>query len=102
MALVFDAEQNFTCRSCGECCRRDFDIVVTDAEKERLEEAGAPRWFRETGSEEPGSASSPFEFAGSGLLRIRKRPDGVCGFLSAENRCRIHEEIADATIRTDP
>ncbi|MBK5257221.1 MAG: YkgJ family cysteine cluster protein [Vicinamibacteria bacterium] len=93
MTLVFDAEQNFTCLSCGECCRRAFDIVVTDAEKERLEARNAGRWFRETASEEPGAASSPFEFAGTGLLRIRKRPDGVCGFLSAENRCRIHEEL---------
>jgi Fe-S-cluster containining protein len=93
MGLVFDAEQNFTCRSCGECCRRAFDIVVTESEKERLERAEAARWFRDSSSAEPGSIASPFEFAGSGLLRIRKRPDGVCGFLSPENRCRIHEEL---------
>lgn len=93
MALRFDAEQNFTCRSCGECCRRAFDIVVTDAEKARLEAANASRWFREHHAAEPGAGSSPFEFGESGLLRIRKRPDGVCGFLSAENRCRIHEEL---------
>ena len=54
MALVFDAEQNFTCQSCGECCRRDFDIVVTDAEKERLEAAGAARWFRAIRCRGPG------------------------------------------------
>jgi Fe-S-cluster containining protein len=96
MTLVFDAEQNFTCRSCGECCRRAFDIVVTDAEKARLEATNAARWFRETASAGPGAAASPFEFAGSGLLRIRKRPDGVCGFLSTENRCRIHEELGGA------
>jgi hypothetical protein len=29
-------------------------------------------------------------------MRIRKRPDGVCGFLSDENRCRIHEELGAA------
>ncbi len=93
MTLVFDTEQNFTCRSCGECCRRAFDIVVTEAEKQRYEAKDAGRWFRESASAPPGAASPPFEFAGSGLLRIRKRPDGVCGFLSAENRCRIHEEL---------
>ena len=93
MGLLLDAEQNFTCRSCGECCRRAFDIVVTDAEKRRYETAKADRWFRESPSSEPGARSSPFVFERSGLLTIRKRPDGVCGFLSDENRCRIHEEL---------
>ncbi len=93
MTLVFDAEQNFTCQSCGECCRRAFDIVVTEAEQRRYEASGAARWFREMARAEPGAASPPFEPAGAGLRRIRKRPDGVCGFLSPENRCRIHEEL---------
>jgi Fe-S-cluster containining protein len=93
MALALDTEQNFTCRSCGECCRRAFDIVVTEAEKQRYDSANAARWFRESTASEPGASFSPFEFERSGLLRIRKRPDGVCGFLSAENRCRIHEEL---------
>lgn len=93
MGLLLDAEQNFTCRSCGECCRRAFDIVVTDAEKQRYEAAKAERWFRESASSDPGARSSPFEFGRSGLLTIRKRPDGVCGFLSDESRCRIHEEL---------
>jgi len=93
MGLLIDAEQNFTCRSCGECCRRAFDIVVTTAEKQRYDEAKADRWFRESPGSETGARTSPFEFAGAGLLRIRKRPDGVCGFLSDENRCRIHEEL---------
>ena len=96
MTLAYDAEQNFTCRSCGECCRRAFDIVVTEAERQRLVASEAGRWFRETATSEPGAASSPFEFVGGGLLRIRKRPDGVCGFLSAGNRCRIHEELGGA------
>jgi Fe-S-cluster containining protein len=93
MGLLIDAEQNFTCRSCGECCRRAFDIVVTEAEKQRYEATNAARWFRESPGSEPGARTSPFEFVGPGLLRIRKRPDGVCGFLSDENRCRIHEEL---------
>ena len=96
MALAFDAEQNFTCRSCGECCRRAFDIVVTDAEKQRYEAANAGRWFRESSSSESRASVSPFEPATAGLLRIRKRADGVCGFLSDENRCRIHEELGGA------
>jgi Fe-S-cluster containining protein len=93
MGLLLDAEQNFTCRSCGECCRRAFDIVVTEREVKRYETAAASRWFRESARSEPGTTASPFEPAGGGLVRIRKRPDGVCGFLSDENRCRIHEEL---------
>ena len=93
MGLLLDAEQNFTCRSCGECCRRAFDIVVTESERQRYEAEKAERWFRESPASEPGALTSPFESAGSGLLKIRKRPDGVCGFLSDENRCRIHEEL---------
>ena len=30
------------------------------------------------------------------LKRIRKRADGACGFLSVDNRCRIHEELGAA------
>jgi len=93
MGLLLDTEQNFTCRSCGECCRRAFDIVVTEAEKQRYEAANAARWFKESAASEPGAASPPFVFERGGLLTIRKRPDGVCGFLSPENRCRIHEEL---------
>ena len=92
MTLAFDVEQNFTCSGCGACCRR-FDILVTDAEKQHYEGAKATQWFRESEGADQGAASSPFESAGSGLIRIRKRKDGVCGFLSPENRCRIHEEL---------
>lgn len=96
MRLALDAEQHFSCRSCGECCRRAFDIVVTESERRRYEAAKASRWFKEGASSEPGATSSPFESEPSGLLRIRKRPDGVCGFLSPENRCRLHEELGAA------
>ena len=93
MTVRLDSEQKFTCRSCGECCRRAFDIVVTDTEKRRYETENVDRWFRESAAAPPGAASSPFEAVTRDLNRIRKRPDGVCGFLSAENRCRIHEEL---------
>lgn len=93
MPLVLDPEQNFTCKGCGQCCRRSFDIVATPAESQRLEAANAARWFRESASATPGTENPVFEYLAGGLLRIRKRPDGVCGFLSDENRCRIHEEM---------
>ena len=96
MVILLDAEQNFTCRSCGECCRRNFDILITEAERQRYESANASRWFRDSGAPGGVAALPPFEAAAGGLLRIRKRPDGVCGFLSDDKRCRIHEELGGA------
>jgi len=82
MPLVLDPEQNFTCKACGQCCRRSFDIVATPAESQRLEAANAARWFRQSPSAAPGTENPVFEYLAGGLPRIRKRPDGVCGFLS--------------------
>jgi hypothetical protein len=32
-----------------------------------------------------------------GYHRIRARADGACGFLSAENRCRLHEQLGETS-----
>lgn len=93
MSLVLDPEQNFTCKGCGQCCRRSFDIVATPAETKRLEGENVAQWFQEAADEPIGTSGPVFEYLTGGLLRIRKRPDGVCGFLSAANRCRIHENL---------
>lgn len=70
------------------CCR-GADVVVTPAEAERYRKVGATRWHVDG----MGSAGDPFEPVAHGHFRIRKRADGACGFLSPENRCRIHEEL---------
>ena len=67
MAEVFDEEQNFTCRSCGECCRRAFDIIVSDSEKERYDAENVGRWFRESSGAGEGVSASPFEPVAAGL-----------------------------------
>jgi Fe-S-cluster containining protein len=96
-SLRFDEGQRFSCRQCGRCCRRGWDIAVTGAEVEGYRRAGVARAFRdEEGPEgKPGDGTlEPFEPLGvPGLFRIRKRADGACGFLSDANRCRIHEEL---------
>ena len=51
-----------------------------------LVQRGRCRARRGTRSFEPIPGYAP-------LLRIRKRPDGACGFLSAEGLCRIHKEM---------
>jgi Fe-S-cluster containining protein len=96
VALRHLAEQRFTCSQCGRCCRRGWDIAVSAAEVEGYRRAGAAAWYTETADAEPSSvAADPFEpIAGhAGHFRIRKREDGACGFLSADNRCRIHEQL---------
>src|SRR5688572_1109911 len=91
-SLRYDAEQRFSCRQCGRCCR-GWEIAVTEAEVEGYRRAKVERLFVDP-AQPAGEAVDPFEPLGEpGLFRIRKRDDGACGFLSPENRCRIHEEL---------
>ena len=91
----FDTDQRFSCRQCGVCCRRPWDIALTAGEVEGYRHADARRWFREGGAEAEGATADPFEPVPGqpSLVRIRKRQDGACGFLSPDNRCRLHEEL---------
>lgn len=95
MSLRFDQEQQFTCRQCARCCRRGWDIALTPVEVEAYRKAKSARWFRESSETNEGTDRDPFEPVPGheGVFRIRKREDGACGFLSTENRCRIHEEL---------
>jgi Fe-S-cluster containining protein len=92
--LRLDPEQRFSCSQCGRCCRR-WEILVSQAEVESFHRRGVDRWFREDADAAEGAARDPFEPAPGvgGFYRIRKRRDGACGFLSAANRCRLHEEL---------
>lgn len=82
--------QRFTCSQCARCCHR-FDVIVTGAEIDLYRTRNAAAWFS-------GVDGDPFEpIPGApGLQRIRKRADGACGFLSDDNRCRIHSELGAA------
>ncbi len=95
MALRLDAEQRFTCQQCGRCCRRGWDIALIPSEVEAYRKARVERWFREREDAPEGSEREPFEpIPGHApYVRIRKRADGACGFLSPGDRCRIHEEL---------
>ncbi len=90
--MRFDPLQRFTCSQCGRCCR-GFDVLVTPAEIDLYRRRNASAWVRGDGAD-PGD---PFEpIPGTTAMRMRKRADGACGFLSADNRCRIHEELGSA------
>lgn len=90
--------QRFTCSQCGRCCRR-WDVFVTDTERKTLTQRHAARLFRENAETSEGTAHDPFEPVSGwgGFYRIRARPDGACGFLSEQNRCRLHEEMGAAS-----
>lgn len=62
-----------------------------------LRKRDAAQWFRESRQSAEGAASDPFEPISGwrGYHRIRKRDDGACGFLSAVNLCRLHEELGE-------
>lgn len=68
---------------------------MSDAEIEAYRRRNASSWYRESADAAAGAARDVFEPVPGfpGLHRIRKRADGGCGFLSPENRCRIHEEL---------
>jgi Fe-S-cluster containining protein len=114
-ALRIDPEQRFACSQCGRCCHR-FEVVVSEAEIALYRRRNAAAWFREAASDDaanlgPSADSSaeaqhanaeartatvePFEPIPGlpDLQRIRKRRDGACGFLTDDNRCRIHQEL---------
>ena len=92
-AVLLDPEQRFTCQQCGRCCRRGWDIALTPGEVKGYRQAKAERYYRERAGSPEGAESDPFDPLPGGYARIRKRDDGACGFLSPENRCRIHEEL---------
>jgi Fe-S-cluster containining protein len=94
LPLRLDPEQRFSCAQCGRCCSR-WEILVSEAEAASFRRRGAARWFREDADATEGTARDPFDAAPgvAGFYRIRKRPDGACGFLSSANRCRLHEEL---------
>jgi Fe-S-cluster containining protein len=95
--LRLDPEQRFTCQQCGRCCRR-WDVLITAAERDGYAKRGVARWFRESDSPAEGTDHDPFEPVSGwrGYYRIRSRSNGECGFLSSDNRCRIHEELGSA------
>lgn len=73
-------------------------MLITEAERDTYVKRGVARWFRETDSPTEGTDRDPFEPVPGwrGYYRIRSRTDGACGFLSSDDRCRIHEELGAA------
>jgi lysine-N-methylase len=79
--------QNWDCSSCGDCCR-ELEIVVTEEEKKRIEALDL--------ANDPEIEPGPWiERQGwfSNAWTLKHRPEGGCVFLTAANRCRLHERF---------
>jgi lysine-N-methylase len=76
--------QNWDCHVCGQCCR-EYEIVVTDAERQRIEAQG---W-----DDDPDIGDLP-RFVRrhwwSNEYKLNVLEGRGCVFLTGDNRCRIH------------
>jgi Fe-S-cluster containining protein len=72
-------------------------VFVSAGERDAYLRRGVARWFR-TDADHVDPEREPFEPVAQwpGQYRIRSRADGSCGFLSPENRCRLHEQLGAA------
>lgn len=91
-ALELPTIQNWSCQSCGGCCRQ-HGIFITEEERRRIEQQG---WTAADGipNEQP-----LFVKMGGGLSkrwhRLAHQPDGACVFLNEQGLCRIHAKFGE-------
>src|ERR1700733_8286009 len=82
------AGQNWSCHSCGNCCRNHMVVPLSPKEKERLEQQ---HWTAAEGVD-----PSKMIVAGLNQYRLGHQADGACVFLDASKRCRIHAKFGEA------
>jgi lysine-N-methylase len=83
--------QNWDCHGCGECCR-EYQVTVTDSERERIQSQG---W-----ADDPRYAGMPLFIKGGTwrkpVYRLNVRADNTCIFLGEDGLCRIHAKFGSA------
>jgi Fe-S-cluster containining protein len=85
MKLAVLPNENFSCRSCTDCCRRQM-VELFAGEPEKIEKFIWP-------AGDPLIGVNPFQRHG-GKTYFAHRPDGSCVFLNQTNGlCRVHEEF---------
>ena len=84
MAIINPIEQNFTCNSCGKCCRRDWKVQVALDEVAAIEDTGAFKSLERSGYR-------PLKIS-QNEVRVGRDDDGACHFLH-NNGCELHREL---------
>ena len=86
----------FTCQSCGDCCRGDWLIGVTEAEHARLAPVDWARHDPALGSDAK-FRKLPLALPSGETMTFARGPSGGCVFLTAGNRCSIHTHLGYGT-----
>jgi len=88
-SIVLPPGARFTCHQCGDCCR-SFPVSLTQPERERYEKQD---WSQVI----PAHAGPVFDEVSRGGGRsaslLKRRADGACIFLGADNLCQIHAKL---------
>jgi lysine-N-methylase len=85
--LEMPAGQNWSCHSCGDCCRGGLLITLLPEDKRRIEQQN---WTRADGVD-----PSKMMVARLGYHRLGHQADGACVFLDSAGRCRIHAKFGE-------
>ncbi len=85
MKLQVLADENFTCHSCTDCCRRQM-VELFEGEPEKIAKFKWP-------AGDPLNDVDPFSLHG-GKIYFAHKPNGACVYLNETNGlCRVHEEF---------
>src|SRR6185503_6801718 len=87
MSITLPTIQNWSCHSCGDCCRQK--VLVTEADRRRILEQ---KWSAADGV--PVGEAAFVKIRGEYLLA--HQADGACVFLDGNNRCRIHAKFGES------
>lgn len=82
------AFQCYDCKGCGECCRGRFAILISRADRARIETQG---WT----AEELGLGDRPLFVSHGDHFQLAYREDGSCIFLNEQGLCRIHARFGE-------
>ena len=94
LPLVLPVAQNWSCHSCGDCCRY-YQVRLTPAEQQHvLDQNWTPAHGVPAGEE----LFETVGMLGGRETCLRRNPtDGACVFLDEQNRCRMHARLGEAS-----
>jgi lysine-N-methylase len=86
--IELPAGQNWNCRGCTECCRHSPFVILSEADRNRLQQQG---WTKADGVDPEHLIEAGVEH-----YRLALKPDGSCVFLDERGLCRIHARFGEA------